>query len=433
MLKPMAMFASGLLLATAGYSTVDITSFTSDHVEGELLVTFAEGLSEAEQDELIAETGAIVIKRFKSSPTVLVKTAETASPQMLDAAFVMTRSMDVTRVGLHHKFKISATPNDPNMRRQYQYDLIGARDAWDITTGSKDVIVGVIDTGINYDHPDLIDNLWTNPGESGLDANGNDKRSNGIDDDGNGYVDDFRGWDFAENDNDPLDDHGHGTHCAGSIGASGNNGEGIAGLNWEVSLVGLRFITARGEGDEGDAIEAIEYATMMGFDLTSNSWGGDGQLVEDDPLYKAIAAAGAAGHLFIAASGNDGRDTDRRPTFPASYDLENIISVGASDRRDRMTGFSNYGATTVDIIAPGSNVYSTTKRGWFGRQYQNMSGTSMAAPIVAGAAALILSEFPDESPAEVKSRILNGVDRINAGKGKLSTEGRLNVFKALTQ
>ena len=432
MLKPMILCVSGLLLASSGYGNVDVRSFEADHVAGEMLVTFAEGLSEEEQNELIAGSGATILKRYKSSPTVLIRTPDDAAPRMLDSAFMLTRSADVTRVGLNRKFKINAMPDDPNIGKQYQYDLIGARDAWDITTGSRDIVVGVIDTGISYNHPDLIDNLWTNDGETGLDANGNDKSRNGIDDDNNGYVDDYRGWDFAEDDNDPLDDHGHGTHCAGSIGASGNNGEGITGLNWEVSLVGLRFITARGEGDEGDAIEAVEYATMMGFDLTSNSWGGDGELVEDDPLYKAIAAAGAAGHLFIAAAGNDGRDTDRRPTFPASYNLDNIISVASSDKRDRMSSFSNYGASTVDILAPGSNVYSTTKKGWFGRQYSGMSGTSMAAPIVAGAAALILSEYPDATPAEIKARILNSADKTNAGKGKLSTEGRLNVYKALT-
>ena len=257
-------------------------------------------------------------------------------------------------------------------------------------------------------------------------------QTNGIDDDGNGYVDDFRGWDFAENDNDPLDDHGHGTHCAGSIGAVGDNGEGITGLNWEVSLVGLRFITASGQGDEADAIEAVEYATMMGFDLTSNSWGGNGEQTEGDPLYLAIEAAGKAGKLFVAAAGNDGRNTDSRPTLPASYDLPNIISVASSDSRDRMSGFSNYGSETVDIMAPGSGVYSTIKRGWFGNNYGNMSGTSMAAPIVAGAVALLQSYHTEDTAEELKARILEGADSVSAGKGKLKTEGRLNVYNSLT-
>ena len=431
MLRSLSVLTTGIMGAAAAYGAVDISSFSDKHVPGEMLITFGEHVDIEQQERLIASNGGEIIKRYKSSPTVLVKMSPEA-PRMLDFATNFTRSLDVAHVGLNRVFTINAAPNDPSFGRQYHHDLIASEKAWEITTGTKDVTVAVIDSGITYDHPDLVANLWTNPGESGLDANGEDMRFNGIDDDNNGYVDDYRGWDFADNDNDATDDNGHGTHCAGSIGAAGDNGEGITGLNWNVSLIGLKFIGSNGQGTESAAIEAVEYATMMGFDLTSNSWGGDGEFVEGDPLYEAIKAAGEAGHLFVAAAGNDGRNTDRRPTLPASYDLENFISVASSDRRDRMSSFSNFGSTTVDIMAPGSGVYSTTKRGWFGRYYSNLSGTSMAAPLVAGTAALILSEYPDASPAELKQRILEGADKVSAGQGKLSTEGRLNIFNALT-
>ncbi|SMF62006.1 S8 family peptidase [Pseudobacteriovorax antillogorgiicola] len=433
LIKSLAVTA-GILWTGAAWSSIDMGSLSQSHVDGELIITFSEGVSHEEKLAILEASGASLIKEFKSSNAALVKVEGTGQENTLEAAGMFARTNAIARIGLNRIFKINARPSDPSFSRQYQYDLIGAEEAWDITTGSKDIVVGVIDTGIVYNHPDLEENIWRNPGETGLDDDGNDKSTNGIDDDGNGYVDDFRGWDFAEDDNDPMDDHGHGTHCAGSIGAVSNNGEGIAGLNWNVTLVPLRFITARGEGTEADAIEAIEYATMMGFDMTSNSWGGDAEGDGDgtDPLYEAIKKAGEAGQLFIAAAGNDGRDTDRRPTFPASYDLDTIISVASSDSRDRMSGFSNYGASTVDLLAPGSNVYSTIKRGWFGNYYGNMSGTSMAAPIVAGAAALIKSEFPKETPLELKARILDGAEPVSAGKGKLTTEGRLNVFRSLT-
>ena len=430
MLSKAIFLGAALSFGSLSYANVDFSKMNTPHVSGEMIITFEEGVSLEEQEAILAQSGAVIIKSFKSSNAVLARVS--SEENTLYTANIFSMSGAVKSTGLNRIFTINSVPSDPSYSSQYQYDLIGAEAAWEITTGSKDVVVGIIDTGIVYDHPDLIDNMWQNEGELGLDSNGNDKRSNGIDDDNNGYIDDFRGWDFAEDDNDPMDDHGHGTHCAGSIGASANNGEGIAGLNWNVSLVPLRFITAKGQGTEADAIEAIEYATMMGFDMTSNSWGGSAIEGDEDALFNAIKAAADADKLFIAASGNDGRDNDSRPIYPASYELENIISVAASDNRDTMTGFSNYGADSVDLLAPGANIYSTIKKGWFGNQYGKMSGTSMAAPIVAAAAALIKSEYPKESAVEIKERILKGVDVIRAGKGKLTTEGRLNVYKSLT-
>lgn len=433
-MKVHGMLASLMLVmvATVAHSEMSLQSLQIPHKSGDLIVTFEEGTSEQSAREQIKESGGDIVHRFRTNHSYLVRVpAETKS--FISSAQTLSQKSDVSHVGLNRIFSINATPTDPNYDRQYQHQLVGSEQAWEITKGDASVVVAVIDTGVIYDHPDLIGNYWTNPGESGLDADGNDKSSNGIDDDNNGYVDDFRGWDFGDKDNDPTDSHGHGTHCAGSIGASANNDEGIAGMNWEVSLVGLKFIGRNGQGTEADAIEAVEYATMMGFDITSNSWGGNEQGTnEEDLLYKAIKAAGKAGVLFVAASGNDGRNTDKQRTLPASYDLDNIISVGASDARDNMTGFSNYGVETVDLMAPGAGVFSTTKRGFFGNIYGAMSGTSMAAPIVAGAAALVKAAYPKAGPLEIKERLLKGVDPISSVTDKLKTGGRLNVYNALT-
>ncbi|MEM1170386.1 MAG: S8 family serine peptidase, partial [Cyanobacteria bacterium P01_H01_bin.35] len=293
---------------------------------------------------------------------------------------------------------------------------IDALEAWDIQTGSNNVVVGVIDTGIDYTHPDLANNMWTNPGEI---------PGNGIDDDGNGYVDDVYGYDFAYGDNDPIDlVDGHGTHVAGTIGADGNNGQGVVGVNWNVDLMAIKFLDDNGSGTTFGAIQAIEYATMMGADLTNNSWGGGGF---SQGLYDAIAAAGAADSLFIAAAGNSGTNNDATPHYPDGYDLDNIISVASTDHNDNLSSFSQYGATSVDLGAPGSSIASTVPGG-----YAYLSGTSMATPHVSGVAALVLAENPDLSYQEVKDIILESTDPISALDGKTVTGGRLNAFKALS-
>lgn len=301
---------------------------------------------------------------------------------------------------------------------------IDAVEAWDIHTGSKNVLVGVIDTGIDRNHPDLAANMWQNPGETGTDASGNAKQTNGIDDDANGYVDDWRGWDFVNGDNDPHDDHFHGTHCAGTIGGVGNNGQGVAGVCWNVSLVGLKFLDAGGYGSTFGAVEATLYGTKIGCTLTSNSWGGGGY---SQALKDAIDAAGTAGILFVAAAGNNGMDTDYSPNYPSTYESANIVAVAATDRFDGMAYFSNWGVITVDLGAPGVDVYSAALNG----SYQYLSGTSMATPHVAGACALLKSANPSLSGAQVKQAILANIDPISSLAGKTVTGGRLNAHKAL--
>jgi subtilisin family serine protease len=220
---------------------------------------------------------------------------------------------------------------------------IDAPAAWDISTGGGDVVVAVIDTGCDYDHPDLAANIWTNPGEI---------PDNGIDDDGDHYIDDVHGWDFADLDNDPQDASGHGTHVAGIIGARGDNARGIAGVAWQVRILPVRFMDAFEEGSTADAIEAIEYALARGAKIINCSWGSSGY---SQALRNVMANADA---LFICAAGNNAQDTDVTPFYPASFGEDNIISVAAGDSMDRLAWFSNFGPATVDVVAPGTSIYS---------------------------------------------------------------------------
>lgn len=302
---------------------------------------------------------------------------------------------------------------------------IGATKAWVSTTGSKDIVVAVIDTGVDYTHSLLKDNIYANPGESG-----SGKESNGIDDDGNGFVDDFHGWNFAGvSTNNPMDDNNHGTHCSGTIGASGGaDGKGIVGVNWHVSILPVKFLTGSGSGSLEDAVKAIQYATLMKVNVMSNSWGGGGF---SQSMLDAITAAKAKGILFVAAAGNDGRDNDATtsPTYPSSYQVDNVISVAASTNTDGLASFSNYGKRIVHIAAPGLNVYSTIP----GNKFDVYSGTSMATPHVAGASALLWSTDKNMGYAEIKDRLLRSRDYVAGFSRKLASSGRMNVYNAINK
>jgi subtilisin family serine protease len=319
------------------------------------------------------------------------------------------------------------TPNDPGYPQLWGLNNTGqsggtpdadidAPEAWDIQTGNPNTVIGVIDTGVDYNHPDLVDNIWTNPGEIAGD---------GIDNDSNGYIDDIRGWDFAYNDNDPSDVDGHGTHVSGTIAGTGNNGVGVTGVAWNAKIMPLKFLDDTGSGYISDAILALNYATAKGVKLTNNSWAGGGY---SQALYDAINSAGQQGALYIAAAGNDyGNNNDINPVYPASYDLPNIISVASTTRTDALSGFSNYGPTSVDLGAPGSEIYSTTPGGNYGL----LSGTSMASPHVTGGAALVWSQNPTWTAQQVKNQLLQTTDAIPALSGKTVSGGRLNINNAL--
>ncbi len=288
---------------------------------------------------------------------------------------------------------------------------INATKAWEITTGSKDVVVAVLDTGVDYTHEDLAANMWVNPGEI---------PDNGIDDDNNNYVDDYHGWNFYNDDNDPIDNHGHGTHCAGTIGSVGNNGIGVTGVNWNVKIMPLKFLD-NGSGPISGAISGILYADKMGADIISCSFGGGG---DSNSLKDAINASKA---LVVCSAGNEGVNSDITPHYPSGYDCENIISVAATSNQDILSQTSNYGANSVDLGAPGVYIISTFPN----NLYMGASGTSMAAPYVSGVAALILSQCPTLESVEVKERILDSVDKIDSLTGKCVTGGRLNAYEAL--
>ncbi|MDP6810988.1 MAG: S8 family serine peptidase [Kiritimatiellia bacterium] len=412
---------------TAAIQTLPpVIATTYDHVPGEMLVRFKSGVSSTIQSNTIASLGLETLHkgkivpvsrlRFTDGTALKNKLAEVqANPNVLYAEPNYTRT-------------VGATPDDPLLAQLWGMHNTGqnggtddadidAPEAWDRVTGSDQVIVAVIDTGVNYNHADLAANMWINAGETA---------GNGVDDDGNGFVDDVYGYDFINSDADPIDDHDHGSHCAGTIGGVGNNGIGVVGVNWNVRIMALKAFSAQGGGSSGDIIAAIDYAVLMGAHVSNNSYGGTGSSQAE---YDAIEAARNAGHLFVAAAGNDGTDNDTIPQYPASFDLDNIIAVAATDRNDGLAGFSCFGLESVDIGAPGVDIHSTLSGGGYG----NMSGTSMATPHTAGAAALILAANSQLTYDQVRQLILNGVDLIPSLDGKVATGGRLNVFNALPE
>ncbi|MGB3615974.1 MAG: S8 family peptidase [Elainellaceae cyanobacterium] len=291
---------------------------------------------------------------------------------------------------------------------------IDASEALATSTG-QDVVVAVIDTGVDYSHPDLVSNLWTNLGE----IPGND-----LDDDGNGYVDDYYGYDFVNSDGDPTDDNGHGTHIAGIIAADDDNAFGTVGVAPDAKIMVLKVLDEDSEGTTFNAIQAVEYAILMGTDVINASWGG-GDYSQD--LSDAIAAAANVGILFVAAAGNAGTNNDIEPQYPASYDLDNVISVGASAASDPLASFSNYGPTSVDLVAPGDQIYSTLPDGSYG----TLSGTSMAAPHVTGTVALLRAAYPTLSPNALKAAILKSTDPLPELTDVVASGGRLNASQAL--
>jgi subtilisin family serine protease len=295
---------------------------------------------------------------------------------------------------------------------------IDADGAWERRTDASSVIVAVIDTGIRYTHEDLAANIWTNSGEVPGD---------GIDNDGNGIVDDVHGYNAINNNGDPNDDHGHGTHVAGTIGARGDNGIGSVGVAWSIQLMAVKFLSAEGIGFTSDAIKGIDYARKMGASVFNNSWAGGAY---SQSLSEAIERARSAGILFVAAAGNNGSSSDAMPQYPAAFTHDNIVSVAASTITDELSSFSNYGLRSVDIAAPGSGIYSTYNAS--DSAYETFSGTSMAAPHVSGALAMLKAEFPGATYRELIDRLLSTADHPGAFALLMRSQGRLNLARALS-
>lgn len=320
-------------------------------------------------------------------------------------------------------------PNDPMFANQWslkndgqaggqQGADISALDAWTKTKGSESVVVAVLDSGVDYTHQDLVQNIWMRPSDL---AEYSDREL--------GTINDLHGFNAIDNMRDPMDDNGHGTHCAGIIGAEGGNDFGITGVNWSVQIMPLKFMNAMGQGTTKDAIEAINYVVDrknagVNVRIISASWG---STRKSKALSDAIKRAGDEGILFVAAAGNSSANADRTPHYPAGYDLPNVISVAATDRNDKLASFSNYGAKSVHIAAPGREILST----WLNGDFREASGTSMATPEVAGVAALVLSQEPDISVADLRARLLKSVDKLPALEGKVASGGRINAAKAV--
>jgi len=383
-----------------------------------------------------AKIGATVDEDFSNSGLPGMQVVKIPQNVTVDDAITEYRkNPDVLYAEPNYIYHISAvTPNDPYYSTQWGLHNtetpgadIAAPNAWGISTGSSSVVVAVIDSGVDYNHPDLAANMWTNTGEI---------PSNGIDDDGNGYVDDVRGWNFYNGNNDPMDgmtylNTYHGTHCSGIIGAVGNNGVGVCGVNWNVKIMPLRVADQNGSLTVANAALAINYANANGADVISNSWGGTGP---SQALSEAINNSHA---VVVCAAGNYGTYTqelnnDIIPIYPASYTSDNIIAVAATNSSDTLASFSHYGQISVDLAAPGVNIYSTNKSsGSSAASYQYLSGTSMATPQVSGVAALVKSVNPRLTNLQIKDIILNNVDVIPSLSEKVNTSGRLNAYKAV--
>ena len=418
-------------LATAFLALTAQATIKSEAVPGEYVVRLKQNVIRANSiTELSNQLQAYVKSTIPGQNIIVVKKpvfqTEDSAIQALKA------NVNVEFAEPNYIYRINRVPNDAmfgqlwGMNNAGQTDTAGqvgtagvdinVEKAWDIQTGTKDKIVAVIDTGIDYTHPDLKDNMWTN------DAEVNGKA--GVDDDGNGFIDDIYGINAITGTGDPKDDHGHGSHCAGTIGAKGNNGTGVAGVNWDVRLMAVKFLDKDGSGTLENAIKGIDYATKMGAKVLSNSWGG-GSFSQN--LQDAIQRSNDAGALFIVAAGNDYNDNDVTPTYPASYPVSNVVAVAAIDNQGNKADFSNYGKTSVHVAAPGVNIVSTT-----GGVYESFSGTSMATPHVAGVAALIWANEPNLTAHEIKSRLIATVHPMTNLRGKIISGGRIDAYAALT-
>jgi len=378
---------------------------------------------------------SIQVRHFKTSDVFAVITAKE-----LKSAIALLKSDDRVAYAepnyLFHAFDMKGTPAIPNnddkftqlwgMQNTGQTDAAGqvGKTGSDINvvpvwnegiTGSKNIKVAIIDTGVDYTHPDLQGNILKNTSEIAGD---------GIDNDGNGFVDDVYGWNFADNLANGMDDHNHGTHCAGTIGGMGNNKLGVAGVNWNVSILPIKFLNSQGSGSLESAVQAIQYATKAGVNIMSNSWGGGAYT---QSLYDVIKEAKDKGILFVAAAGNDSNDNDANPSYPASYEIDNVLSVAATDNRDQIAVFSNYGRTRVHVAAPGVKILSTVKA----NDYAVFSGTSMATPHVAGIAALMLSSNPSLSYSQIKDTLIRTSDKVRGLSKKVVAKGRVNVYNAI--
>ena len=421
------------LFVSLGWALADRSNQSprkATYVPGELLVKYRASARRAALEDSQRQRGVSTLRTFRSIGVRHLKLPEGMTVK--EAMEIYQDDPDVAYAEPNYYRYATATPDDTFFGRLWGLHNTGqqvngtigtpdadidAPEAWDTQTGRSAVVVAVLDTGADWNHEDLSANIWNN----------DDELEDGTDTDANGCIDDIRGWDFVNGDNDPDDDHVgtyHGTHVSGTIGAEGDNGIGVSGVNWSVSIMPLKILDGNGDGFVSDEILAIDYAIVNGANIINASFSGGS---ESQPEYDAIIDARDAGVLFVAAAGNDGTDNGDIPAYPASYDLDNIVAVAATNQNDGLAWFSNYGATSVDVASPGVNIYSTIA----GDTYQYSSGTSMAAPHVAGLAALIWADNAGFTYDQVKERMLNGVDVLPALTGDILMAGRINANNSI--
>lgn len=420
----------GAIAATMMLAVTANASFTTQSVPGEFVVKLKPGMMRISAQTLSQQLKGFVTQKISGQNVVVVKKAVFETNDSAIKALNENPMVEIAEP--NYIYKINKAPTDPLYVQTWGLSNVGQADpknqvgvagvdinaerAWEIQTGTREKIIAVIDTGIDWSHPDLAENMWVNEAEQNGKA--------GVDDDNNGVVDDIYGYNAITGTGNAKDDQGHGSHCAGTIGARANNGIGVAGVNWNVRMMAVKFLDAGGSGSLADAIKAIDYATKMGAHVMSNSWGGGGF---SQTLMDAIKRSNEAGAIFIAAAGNEYNNNDSSPTYPSTYQVENVMSVAAIDNRGAKADFSNYGKKTVHLGAPGVNVMSTT-----GGSYKSFSGTSMATPHVAGVAALLWANEPNLTAAQVKERLIATVRPLASMKGKTRTGGMVDAYGALT-
>lgn len=413
-----------------------------------LLVRFNPGTSRETRLALHADIGAVELKRYRH---VSELTLVNVPVDRWASALVEYRTTPhVLYVEPDYQIELAVTPNDEFFNYLWGLNNTGSEppgaggtpdadidavETWDLWTGDPEFRIAVIDTGVDYNHPDLADNIWTNQAE----LNG----VPGVDDDRNGWVDDVHGYNFVDSYGhvDPLDDRGHGTHVAGTIGAVGNNSVGVVGVNWRCKIVALKIFPASGAASISDAIEAMEYVIDNNIKVSNNSYGGP--LPFSQAWYDVIQASEAIGHIFVAAAGNGSNDNDVSPHYPSAFNLPNIMAVAATDNDDVLASFSNYGATSVDLGAPGVNICSTWRVPIGGCPspdscttstdtcYRSVQGTSMACPHVAGVVGLMMSRYPNWTYQQIRDRILSTVRPVPSLNDITVTEGVVNAYNAL--
>ncbi len=413
------LFASIALVQGGRPARGQVSVSTASYVADQVIVRVEEA-RDADLDFLERMVGATGHERLFEQDIWLLKLLPGSDVRA--AAKLLEALPTVTYATANALVHVQGYPDDPGFGYQWALDQvtgvdIDAPEAWDLQPDASDIVVAVIDSGAQLDHPDLAANIWTNAGEI---------PGNGIDDDGNGYVDDVHGYDFYNEDGDPSDDLGHGTYCGGILAAVTDNGLGVAGVCWKVRLMPVKFISASGDANVAGAVRAVEYAMKNGAHLSSNSWVISYSWNDVAPLADAIRTAWVKkGMLFVAASGNFNSDNDLVPLYPASIPYPEVFAVAGSSQTDGLYG--NWGLLSVDIAAPATNIYSTQ----IGGTYGFATGTSAACPFVAGAVALVKARFPNRSLLNIKTRIMRLSDKRPAFEDKVVSGGRLNLRAAL--